>query len=117
MGTHCLVFMRVKRSDGTFGVWAIMYMHWDGGHDGVGRDLALILSTVELVNGLPLEVPTGIRLANGPGCLFAQIVAHFKKSPGNCYLVDATDVNRREEYNYTVDVDEEAKAIDLGLLK
>ena len=43
-------------------------------------------------------------IANGAGCLFAQLVAHFKTTAGGFYLLPAGTRGRGTEYTYYVDV-------------
>ena len=43
------------------------------------------------------------KIANGYGCLAAQIVAHFKTIPGNIYLYECNDdQDSWQDYTYTV---------------
>ena len=61
----------------------VLYRQFDGYISGHGAELAAFLSTQRLTNGIPLrEKPgEGKVWSNGPGCLAAQLVAHFKKGP------------------------------------
>ena len=76
-----------------------MYRHCDGYPEGHGKELAELLDGFQIVNGLCDEKG---KIANGMGCLAAQIVAHFKKEPGHIYIqgpeLDRWDV----EYIYHV---------------
>lgn len=100
MGTHSLIIMRVKSKDGTYQIWAVLYQQLDGYFDGVGRILVEFLSGMIITNGIAFGEKR--KTANGPGCLFAQIVALFKKEVGSAYL--QPPVEDVEEYNYYVDV-------------
>lgn len=77
-----------------------MYRQSDGYPSGHGQDLADFLTGFKVVNGLGGDNPS--KLANGAGCLAAQIVARFKEGAGGIYLVAA---GQREEYVYTITVE------------
>ena len=78
--------------------------------DGHGAELAAFLSTQRLTDGIPgrKSAGEGKVWSNGPGCLAAQLVAHFKKGPGGIYIAGPSNW---EEYNYTVEVGEYTNAI------
>ena len=78
-----------------------MYRHLDGYPEGHGLDLAEFLKDVELINGVPLVNKTRY-MANGSGCLAAQMVKHFKDGVGDIYLNPHTDDLGWEDYIYTV---------------
>ena len=78
-----------------------MYRHLDGYPEGHGLDLAEFLKDVELINGVPL-VNHNRYMANGSGCLAAQMVKHFKDGVGDIYLHPHTDDLGWEDYIYTV---------------
>jgi len=103
MGTHSLIIMRVKRDDGTYRVYSVLYQQFDGYPGGVGKQLILFLQKIMLVNGYEFRDMENV--ANGAGCLFAQIIALFKLGVGGAYLQDPNDFNF-EEFNYFVDVNE-----------
>ena len=65
-----------------------MYRQFDGYPSGHGVELAEFLSGFEIVNGYGEVKP---KLANGMGCLAAQLIAHFKKSVGGFYIHAITD--------------------------
>lgn len=75
-----------------------MYRQYDGYFTGHGQDLADFLAEIKLVNGLSMG---GAAVANGPECLAAQVVAHFKSEPGGIYL-HAPEKDVSQEYNYHV---------------
>jgi hypothetical protein len=79
MGTHSYIIMRVKQPNGSFKVWFRLYQQFDGYPKGVGFDLCSWLSGIKLVNGIPVKDGDTTRYANGPSCLSAQLVEHFKK--------------------------------------
>lgn len=80
----------------------IMYRQMDGYPSGHGLELAEFLKPIKMVNGIGLD---SRQVANGGGCLAAQIVAYFKKGPGGIYL-QACLGDRGEEYEYIVRADE-----------
>lgn len=78
-----------------------MYRHYDGYPKGHGIELAEFLREFRVVNGLGSKGET--KIANGYGCLAAQIVAHFKTIPGNIYLYECNDdQDSWQNYTYTV---------------
>ena len=116
---YCVYFRSDEhvRHFGWFGRAQINYQQFDGYPAGVGKDLAEFISKIKLVNGIPLprnEVKLG-EMANGAGCLFAQIVQHFKTEIGGVYIEPPTEEYLRVAdrlYDYYVDVDEEHKSIE-----
>jgi hypothetical protein len=52
--------------------------------------------------------------ANGAGCLFAQIIAHFKTGVGAAYLTNPHD-DDLEDFNYYVDVDDQNLTISVSI--
>lgn len=94
MGTRSLTF--VYDTDGE----AIinLYRQYDGYPAGHGRELADFISPFTIVNGIGRETAN---IANGMGCLAAQLVAHFKDGVGQFYLhpVSATDCGQDYEYH------------------
>ena len=78
-----------------------MYRQYDGYPQGHGLDLAEFLSEFTMVNGLVADSYKG-KVANGSGCLAAQLVQHFKDGPGNIYLEALNDGDHWEEYIYTL---------------
>ena len=78
-----------------------MYRHYDGYPKGHGIELAEFLRDFRVVNGLGSKGEG--KIANGYGCLAAQIVAHFKTIPGNIYLYECNDdQDSWQDYTYTV---------------
>ncbi len=78
-----------------------MYRHYDGYPSGHGVELAEFLGDVEMINGIPLVNKTRY-MANGSGCLAAQMVKHFKNGAGDIYLHPHDKDGGWEEYIYTV---------------
>ena len=78
-----------------------MYRHYDGYPKGHGIELAEFLRDFRVVNGLGSKGET--KIANGYGCLAAQIVSHFKDGPGQIYLYECNDDQGGwQDYTYTV---------------
>jgi hypothetical protein len=89
---------------GTRSITEVIDTSWDA-HDSVcslhrsldgypachGLQLAEFLADYKIVNGLRLDTPNDAKVANGAGCLAAQMVAHFKKKPGDFYLTSHDD--------------------------
>ena len=61
-----------------------LYGQYDGYPSSHGLKLAQWLETTTVVNGL--EIPTPDNVANGAGCLAAQMVSYFKIRPGGFYI-------------------------------
>jgi hypothetical protein len=66
-----------------------MYSQWDGYPSGLGKTLAAFLGGIRLVNGLTGKEKGPV--ANGMGCLAAQIVKHFKNEVGSIYIINEKD--------------------------
>lgn len=82
-----------------------MYRQFDGYPSGHGAELAKFLAPICLVNGIAYDETR--KIANGAGCLAAQLVAHFKKEPGGIYLYATDDTDCDQEYEYWVIVDDD----------
>ena len=95
MGTRSLTF--VYDEDGKKLI--NMYRQYDGYPSGHGKDLAEFLEPITMVNGIGV---TEAVIANGPGCLAAQLVAHFKDGPGGIYLEPTTAVDCGQDYEYHI---------------
>ena len=78
-----------------------MYRQYDGYMDGHGHDLAHFLEDFNIVNGLGLR-DDKIRVANGMGCLAAQLIVHFKDGPGGIYIYHSDANDCGEEFTYTI---------------
>ena len=78
-----------------------MYRQYDGYMSGHGHDLAHFLEDFKIVNGLGLR-DEQIRVANGMGCLAAQLIAHFKDRPGDIYIYHPDAEDCGEEFTYTI---------------
>jgi hypothetical protein len=99
MGTRCLTFVY----DGDTAV-INMYRQFDGYPEGHGQELSeFLLQFDAIVNGMAFNESR--KVANGMGCLAAQMIAHFKKTPGSFYIHPVTDYDCGQEYEYHVYVD------------
>jgi len=76
-----------------------IYRQYDGYLSGHGLDLASFLADKKIVNGLSGDTKN---LANGMGCLSAQIIAHFKKCAGNIYLYPPNSKDCWEDFTYFI---------------
>ena len=77
-----------------------VYKHWDGYPEGLGVTLANYLDGYNVVNGLTHDSYQG-PLANGIGCLSAQLVSYLKNEPGNVYLQPPQERDW-EDYEYYI---------------
>jgi hypothetical protein len=92
-------------------VYAQIYHHYDSYPDHLGVGIAKFLSDIRVVNGLGSH--KGDRLANGMGCLAAQVLTHLKLGrhyglekgkiqEGNVYLDKPGDPHMDVEYTYYI---------------
>jgi len=83
-----------------------MYRQYDGYPEGHGKDLAKFLKPIRMVNGIDVGVDgSKVQIANGAGCLAAQLVGHFKKKfgVGGIYIVPSKKgENHWQEYEYDI---------------
>ena len=100
MGTRSLTFVHDGDNAKPF---VCMYRQMDGYPSGHGLELQKFLKPIRMVNGLGSDSE---HVANGAGCLAAQIVAHFKDGPGGIYLYAPTSKDRWQEYEYHVHASE-----------
>ena len=83
-------------------VRAQIYHHYDGYPEYLGCNLAEFLCDFRVVNGLPTNYFEDIKIANGMGCLTAQLIAGLKEEAGNVY-VDYSDTDRDDvEFTYYI---------------
>lgn len=94
MGTRSIT--HIKDGENTL---VTIYRQCDGYPAGMGRDLQDIAGDIKIVNGLDLN-PEGV--ANGMGCLAAQIIAKLKNQPGNVYIYPPNSKDCWEEFTYTL---------------
>ena len=99
MGTRSLT--RVFDRDGA--EIMCMYRQHDGYPEGHGHELSDLLASKQIVNGIRSDADI-TKIANGIGCLAAQIVAHFKSDSavGGIYLYPPGTNDCGEEYEYHV---------------
>lgn len=101
--------------DSTSAPFAAFYCQFDGYLDGHGEKLRTAFGHFNIVNGMQ----RGQRdIANGMGCLAAQVVAVLKKEPGNVYMVEADGGD--EEFNYRLyasDTDENGIGVGQVMVK
>ena len=108
MGTRSLtyVYENYKNEQGNKVEQPIicLYRQYDGYPTGHGAELADYLNGMYVVNGLGIK--DNQKVANGMGCLAAQLVAHFKDEAGQFYL-HAPVLNRDDwqEYEYHIQQD------------
>jgi hypothetical protein len=105
MGTRSLTFVYEQYNDEQKPV-CNMYRQFDGYPTGHGAELVEFLSGGRMVNGLAQTKTVEEVVFNGMGCLAAQMISHFKKSPGGFYIhpTDVTDCGQDYEYHiYNID--------------
>jgi hypothetical protein len=79
-----------------------MYRQFDGYPSGHGVELSEFLTQMTVGNGISGS-PELFSFANGMGCLAAQMIVHFKKSPGGFYIYAIeSDMDCWQEYEYHV---------------
>jgi len=94
MGTRSLTFVY----DGDTPV-VNMYRQFDGYPSGHGAELADFLDGMVVVNGYGEVKP---KIANGMGCLAAQMIANFKQTVGGFYIHPVTSTDCWQDYEYHV---------------
>ena len=102
MGTRSLTHI-IQKYDDTSETLVTFYKQFDGYPTGYGLELAEWLSKVTLVNGIGLNADKVI--ANGMGCLAAQLISHFKTEAGGIYIYPPDSTDCGEEYVYTISFD------------
>ena len=95
MGTRSLTFVY----DGETPI-INMYRQYDGYPTGHGAELAEFLAPYTLVNGLGINETR--KVANGMGCLAAQLVSNFKDGAGGFYLYPTSAVDCGQDYEYHI---------------
>ena len=94
MGTRALTFVY----DGERPI-INLYRQYDGYPSGHGAELAEFLDGFTVVNGFGEKRS---KLANGMGCLAAQLVANFKTEVGQFYLHSPNEKDCGQDYEYHV---------------
>ena len=96
MGTRALI----EITDETDTVLVTLYKHMDGYPAGLGKELATFLKPIKIVNGLSYQKHS--KIANGVGCLAAQLIAEFKQDAGGLYVYPPGTRNVGEEFIYLI---------------
>lgn len=98
MGTRSLTHIK-NENDATL---LTFYRQMDGYPTGHGQELADFINRFTIVNGIGLN--DGKKIANGMGCLAAQILAYFKDQHGvgGIYVQTPDAKDCGEEYTYIV---------------
>ena len=104
MGTRSLTVFKNEMDNSEI---VVLYRQYDGYPTGHGRDLLSFLNNMEIVNGISNNEKR--KIANGMGCLSAQIVAYLKEAPGDFYLHSAGTRDIGEEFIYTLYYTEELR--------
>lgn len=94
MGTRSLT--HIKQDGKTL---VTIYRQYDGYPEGLGKELYDFLKDFTVLNGYGKKEP---KLANGIGCLAAQVVDQLKDGIGNVYLYPPDSSDCGEEYVYTI---------------
>ena len=83
-----------------------LYRQYDGYPTGHGAELADYLNGMYVVNGLGLDQKDQ-KVANGMGCLAAQLVSFFKKDEAGQFYLHAPVLNADhwQEYEYHIQQD------------
>lgn len=98
MGTRSLTYVYDDNNDPII----CMYRQFDGYPTGHGSELAHFLLPFKIVNGISGGAEMG-KVANGMGCLAAQLVGYFKTDVGNIYLYSPRlKIDAMQEYEYHV---------------
>ena len=98
MGTRSLTRVIEEYNYGADEVITVMYRQYDGYPSGHGMELAEFLDGMVVVNGIGMT--ENRKIANGMGCLAAQLVSHFKDGPGGIYLYNPSATDCGQEYEY-----------------
>ena len=76
-----------------------LYRQHDGYVEGHGAELLAFLEPMTIVNGFT----TGLtNIANGSGCLAAQLVSHFKDGVGGFYIMAPLGEEMENDYTYKI---------------
>ena len=76
-----------------------IYNHYDSYPEGLGLQLAEFLSEFRVVNGLGRDEG---KVANGMGCLAAQLIVNMKDRPGNVYIESPDSKRSCIDYVYYI---------------
>lgn len=97
MGTRSKTSFIEKRGEDLTTLVSV-YQQYDGYISGVGHRLASYILDKQICNGIRLGRDTS-KLANGFGCLIAQIIRDFKEDVGGLYIITEDAI---QEYNYDI---------------
>lgn len=98
MGTRSLTVVKSKwNADDEWATNATIYRHWDGHPESHGKDIAMFLDGLHLVNGIGQKMPE--RYANGVGRLAAQLVCFLQEGGHDPDLMSSGAVCG-QEYEY-----------------
>lgn len=97
MGTRSKTSFIEKRGEDLTTLVSV-YQQYDGYIEGVGHDIAKYILDKQICNGIRLGRDTS-KLANGFGCLIAQIIRDFKEDVGGLYIIEEDEI---QEYNYDI---------------
>ena len=96
MGTRSLTFVYDKEVP-----VLCLYRQFDGYPSGMGLDLANFLNSFdEITNGFKLNEKR--KIANGIGCLAAQLVKEMKNGHGSVYLMSTFTTDAGQDYEYHI---------------
>ena len=107
MGTRSLTYVYTEQAEFQGKVYKprpliCMYRQYDGYPTGHGKEIAVFLKEMRVVNGLGVGEDNTMT-ANGMGCLAAQLVANFKVEAGQFYMEEAKlKKDCGQEYEYHV---------------
>ena len=80
-----------------------MYRQFDGYPSNHGKKLFEFLKNIKLLDVINTHELEG-KTANGPGCLAAQLVAHFKQHFNGIYLLPTELFDCGQEYEYVLTI-------------
>jgi len=107
MGTRSLT--HIHESDKDSPVLVTLYCQLDGYPSGVGKQLVDFLSSFTIKNGFSTGDRPG-SVANGMGCLAAQLIGYFKGGYlGLWYVYPPNSTDCDEEYVYHVFLNDDGK--------
>lgn len=95
MGTRALT--TIKNSEGN--TLVVLYRQSDGYQDCHGKELKDFLLSKEMVNGIS---DYSNNIANGIGCLAAQLVANIKTKAGLHYIYPEGVAKNWVDFHYTI---------------
>ncbi len=98
MSTHSLTIVK----DNLNNTLVSLYGQYDGYPNYHGKNLYKFLVDMFITNGLAVGANKE-NIANGAGCLAAQLVSNFKTEPGDFYLINENQ-DCGEDYRYIITV-------------